>query len=46
LDTVRELEGKWRALVRDAAIYTEERRLELAVLRDAALAAVNAGLWR
>jgi hypothetical protein len=42
LDTAHELEGKWSALVRDAAIRTEERRLELVVLQDATLAAVNA----
>jgi hypothetical protein len=41
LDIVRELEGKWRTLARDAAIGTEERRLELIVLQDVALTAVN-----
>ena len=42
LDTAHELEGKWRALAHDAAIRTEEPRLELDVIQDAALAAVNA----
>ena len=42
LDTAHELEGKRRALAHDAAIRTEEPRLELDVIQDAALAAVNA----
>ena len=41
LDTVCELEGKWRALVCHAMIHTEEHRLELDVLQDAALATIN-----
>jgi hypothetical protein len=42
LDTVRELEGKWHALAREAAIRTEEHRLELDVLKDVPLVTVNA----
>ena len=42
LDTACELDGKWCALARDAVIYMEERCLELDVLQDMALTAVNA----
>jgi len=41
LDTVHELEGQWHALACDAVIHTEERHLELDVLKDAALAAID-----
>ena len=39
---MRELEGKWRALVHDTSIRTEDCRLELVVLQDVALTTINA----